>query len=66
MSAFAAVGQVARFAVGLTSNPFTILGLVPVFAAGLAFMRYLQVDPESHPINVRHVSLIISSTNYYE
>lgn len=59
MSAFAAVGQVARFAAGLTSNPFTILGLVPVFAAGLTFMRYLQIDPESHPINVRHVSLKI-------
>ncbi|KAH0817401.1 hypothetical protein GEV33_005390 [Tenebrio molitor] len=29
--------------------------LVPIFAAGLAFMRYVSVDPETHPANVRHV-----------
>lgn len=51
----AAIGQVAQFAIGVTTNPFTILGLVPVFAAGLAFMRYISVDPEAHPVNTRHV-----------
>lgn len=52
----AAIGQVANFAVGLTANPLTIIGLVPIFAAGLAYMRYLSVDPEAHPTNIRHVS----------
>ncbi|XP_045465776.1 glucose dehydrogenase [FAD, quinone] [Harmonia axyridis] len=41
--------------VGLSTNPVTIIGLVPVFAASLAFMRYLHFDPESHPVNVRNV-----------
>ena len=53
----ATIGQVAHFAVGLTGNPLTIIGLVPIFAAGLAFLRYVAVDPESHPVNVRHVSI---------
>lgn len=56
MSMLAAIGQVAHYAVGLSTNPLTIIGLVPIFAAGLAFMRYVSVDPESHPINTRHVS----------
>lgn len=51
----ATIGQVAHFAVGLTGNPLAIIGLVPIFAAGLAFMRYVTVDPESHPVDVRHV-----------
>ncbi|KAJ8917312.1 hypothetical protein NQ315_002330 [Exocentrus adspersus] len=55
MSMLAAIGQVANFAVGLTANPLTIIGLVPIFAAGLAFMRYISVDPEAHPVNVRYV-----------
>ncbi|XP_018569543.1 glucose dehydrogenase [FAD, quinone] [Anoplophora glabripennis] len=55
MSMLAAIGQVANLAVGLTANPLTIIGLVPIFAAGLAYMRYLSVDPETHPTNVRHV-----------
>lgn len=56
MSMLAAIGQVAHFAVGLGSNPLTIIGLVPIFAAGLAFMRYVSVDPESHPTSIRYVS----------
>lgn len=52
----AALGQVAHFAVGLGGNPLTIIGLVPIFAAGLAFMRYVSVDPETHPVNIRYVS----------
>ncbi|CAH0548917.1 unnamed protein product [Brassicogethes aeneus] len=52
MSMLAALGQVA---VGLAGSPMTFLGLVPIFAAGLAFMRYVDHDPESHPINVKHV-----------
>lgn len=52
----AALGQVAHFAVGLGSSPLTVIGLVPIFAAGLAFMRYLSIDPESHPTSVRYVS----------
>lgn len=55
----AAIGQVAHFAVGLGSSPLTVIGLVPIFAAGLAFMRYLSVDPESHPIDVRYVSPVL-------
>lgn len=39
------------------TNPLTIAGLVPVFAAGLAFLRYISVDPESHPIDVRRVRI---------
>lgn len=58
----AALGQVAHFAVGLGSSPLTIIGLVPIFAAGLAFMRYISVDPESHPINVRFVSNFLTSS----
>lgn len=60
MSMLAALGQVAHFAVGLGGNPLTIIGLVPIFAAGLAFMRYLSADPEEHPINVRYVSKCIA------
>lgn len=56
MSMLAALGQVAHFAVGLGTSPLTIIGLVPIFAAGLAFIRYLSVDPESHPTNIRYVS----------
>lgn len=52
----AALGQVAHFAVGLGSSPLTVIGLVPIFAAGLAFMRYISVDPESHVTNIRYVS----------
>ncbi|XP_057669065.1 glucose dehydrogenase [FAD, quinone] [Diorhabda carinulata] len=55
MSALAAIGQVANFAIGITTNPLTILGLVPVFAAGIAFMRYLSMDPEVHPTNTMHI-----------
>lgn len=55
----AALGQVAHIAVGIGSNPLTIIGLVPIFAAGLAFMRYISVDPESHPVNVRYVSYLV-------
>ncbi|XP_074030305.1 glucose dehydrogenase [FAD, quinone] [Leptinotarsa decemlineata] len=55
MSMLAAMGQVANFAIGIAANPFAFLGLVPVFAAALAFMRYLAVDPEAHPVNTRHV-----------
>lgn len=56
MSMLAALGQVAHIAVGIGSNPLAVIGLVPIFAAGLAFMRYISVDPESHPVNVRYVS----------
>lgn len=56
MSMLAALGQVANFAVGLGSSPLTVIGLVPIFAAGLAFMRYVSIDPESHPIDIRYVS----------
>ncbi|CAH1163187.1 unnamed protein product [Phaedon cochleariae] len=55
MSMLAAIGQVANFAVGVAVNPLTFLGLVPVFAAGLTFMRYISFDPEAHPININHV-----------
>lgn len=44
--------------VSISTSPVTIIGLVPVFAAGLAFMRYLHFDPESHPVNVRNVSCL--------
>ncbi|KAJ8958490.1 hypothetical protein NQ318_002284 [Aromia moschata] len=54
MSMLAAIGQAASLAVGVTANPLTLIGLVPVFAAGLAFMRYYSMDPEAHPVNVRH------------
>lgn len=59
MSMLAAIGHVANFAIGLTGNPLTFIGLVPVFAAGLIFMRYVSVDPESHPINTRHVRILM-------
>ncbi|KAH1018844.1 hypothetical protein HUJ05_006535 [Dendroctonus ponderosae] len=58
MPLFAVAGQVANYAVGLSFNPLAILGLVPVFAAGLLFMQYVSVDPESHPINVDKISPI--------
>ncbi|KAK9871985.1 hypothetical protein WA026_015230 [Henosepilachna vigintioctopunctata] len=41
--------------VSLSTNPLAIAGLVPMFAAGLAFMRYMHFDPENHPINTRHL-----------
>lgn len=56
MSLIAVAGHVANYAVALSFNPLAILGLVPVFAAGLMFMQYVSVDPESHPINVGKVS----------
>lgn len=56
MSLLAVAGQVAHYAVGLSVNPLAILGLVPVFAAGLLFMRYVSVDPESHPVNINKVT----------
>ncbi|CAG9861255.1 unnamed protein product [Phyllotreta striolata] len=49
------LGQVANFAIGLSTNPLTFIGLVPVFAAGLAFMRYISIDPEQHPVNILNV-----------
>lgn len=52
MSLLGVAGQVATYAVGVSFNPLAIIGLVPVFAAGLMFMQYLSVDPESHPTNV--------------
>lgn len=55
MAMLLAIGQVANLAIGLTSNPLAILGLVPVFAAGLAFMRYISMDPEVHPRNTLNV-----------
>lgn len=64
MSMLAALGQVAHFAVGLGTSPLTLIGLVPIFAAGLAFMRYLSIDPESHPTNIRYVSPL-SRNNFY-
>lgn len=60
MSMLATIGQVAHFAGSLTGNPLAIIGLVPIFAAGLAFMRYVSIDPESHPVNVRHVRHLLS------
>lgn len=59
-----ALGHVAHVAVGLAGSPFTILGLVPIFAAGLAFMKYVDVDPETHPVNVKHVSLVAVLSNW--
>ncbi|XP_072381732.1 glucose dehydrogenase [FAD, quinone]-like [Diabrotica undecimpunctata] len=55
MSALAAIGQIANLAIGVTTNPLALLGLVPVFAAGLTFMRYLSMDPEVHPRNTLNV-----------
>ncbi|XP_060532834.1 glucose dehydrogenase [FAD, quinone]-like isoform X2 [Cylas formicarius] len=55
MSLLMAAGSVANFAAGLSANPFTILGLVPVFAIGLLYMNYVSVDPEAHPINVMKI-----------
>ncbi|XP_067014899.2 glucose dehydrogenase [FAD, quinone] [Anabrus simplex] len=30
-------------------------GIIPLFAVGLTYMRYLSVDPESHPVSTRSV-----------
>lgn len=38
------------------SSPFGIAGLVPIFAAGLVFLRYVAVDPETFPPNAKEVS----------
>lgn len=52
----AGVGQVVTFAVGIGGSPLTIVGLLPLFAIGLTYMRYSSIDPESHPIEVKRVS----------
>lgn len=44
---------------GLAPSPVTIISLLPLLAVGITLFRYQTVDPESHPLNVVNVSLII-------
>ncbi|XP_063219272.1 glucose dehydrogenase [FAD, quinone]-like [Bacillus rossius redtenbacheri] len=39
----------------LTTSPGVVLGVIPLLAIGLTYLRYVSVDPESRPIDVRTV-----------
>ncbi|KAJ8885273.1 hypothetical protein PR048_011470 [Dryococelus australis] len=41
--------------VALTATPSVVLGVIPLLAIGLTYLRYVSVDPESRPIDVRNV-----------
>lgn len=46
-------------------GPGTVaVGLVPLFAIGMVYYRYLMADPESKPIDVRNVSIILGEKNH--
>lgn len=57
-----------QFAHVAIATPMTIIGLVPIFAAGLTFLRYINYDPEAHPKDAPRVSthkktLFLNGTN---
>ncbi|XP_031330245.1 glucose dehydrogenase [FAD, quinone] [Photinus pyralis] len=49
------IAHIAGLATSIGGNPLTLVGLLPVVAIGLTYMRYTSVDPESHPIDARYV-----------
>nr|CAD7194755.1 unnamed protein product [Timema douglasi]CAD7404454.1 unnamed protein product [Timema poppensis] len=40
----------------LTGSTGVVLGIVPLFAIGLTYLRYASVDPEARPINIKNIS----------
>lgn len=45
-------------------GPGTVaVSLVPLFAIGMVYYRYLMADPESRPIDVRNVSMVKLNRN---
>lgn len=43
----------------LTASPVTLLSMIPIIAIGLNYYRYTSIDPESAPIDVPVVSIIM-------
>lgn len=52
-----ALGLISTLAT-MSSNPITLLGMIPLIAVGLNYYRYTDVDPESAPIDAPVVSLL--------
>lgn len=52
----ATLGLISTIA-SLSSTPLTILSIVPLIAVGLNYYKYLNVDPESAPIDAPVVSI---------